>query len=74
MFQLEVLIGEAFTIDALSWEERVGQGAELAQTKQISGVRIPGTQPIFGVRPSLVDYTDIKVVPFLPSGLGAKPY
>lgn len=51
VFQLEVLIGEAFTIDALSWEGRVGQGAELAQTKPIFGVRIPGTQPVFGVRP-----------------------
>lgn len=26
VFQLEVLIREAFTVDALTWEERAGQG------------------------------------------------
>lgn len=70
MFQLEVLIREAFTIDALSWEERVGQGAGLAQTKQIFGVRIPGTEPVFDAR--LQQLIKTKAVPFLPSGLGAK--
>lgn len=75
MFQFEVLIGEAFTVDAFTWEERESRFGEtgLAQTKQIFGVRIPGTPPILCAKLGSRRVRGHKSCPLHCSGLEAKP-